>query len=637
MARSPGNSMFNSLRGIIWVSTSVLAFFICTFGLISYLVVTLVTNNPFFGVFIPFVFLAFIVIGFGWWLSNEVMRPIEKVTLLAKSLERNSSTSLPKTSGSSETDQLLLTLHRNSQQMQNIVTLMDKVANGNLNVALTPLKGSDRLTASFQKLLSKVSESIHAKDELNKLESSLEDVNRGIANVKNGNLAVDLQSDHIQTKDITDTFNYLIEKITALISLIKVDARQTENSAVDIEKTIQALVQQDETNIQQMTNASITLKQVPNLIEKIAEELMNSAKSAKQTIDKTHYGTKIAHENSESVSQLRIKVRESINRIQSLTERSHEIAKVAKTVDDLANRTNMIALNASIQATELGEDGRSFVLVSEELERLAARANGTNKQISLLNSSILSEIGKVEESLDTTIGEIAGLSKFAIENGNVLSELERYVGQFLNLQENLIAFSKDKSEETDEAFDTFISSISKSENSVKELKASSEHIRHINLMMNNLQNHTKEFRVTQQQDTSPPLLKNNSPQDNSQDSVKEDELYKEFASQEFDTDAFNAAKLDSGELEAMKFDSDEINSENLDLDEFDSEELRLGELDSREFDYNEFVSKEFDKDELIALEKATKKANPELFEEDEDDLLNITKNPAQDQNPNLSA
>lgn len=663
MARSSSNSMLNSLRGIIWISTSVLSFFICTFGLISYLVVTLITNNPFFGVFIPFVFLAFIVIAFGWWLSNEVIRPIEKVTLLARSLERNSSTSLPKTSGSSETDQLLQTLHRNSQQTQNIVTLMDKVANGNLNVTLTPLKGSDRLTASFQKLLSKVSESIHAKEELTKLENSIEDVNRGISSVRNGNLAIDVQSDHIQTKEITETFNYLIEKITVLISLIKVDALQTENSAADIKKTIEALVQQDENKIQQMNNASITLKQVPNLIEKIADELINSAKSAKQTIDKTHYGTKIANENSESVSQLRIKVREASNRIQSLNERSHEIAKVAKTVDDLANRTNMIALNASIQATEFGEEGRSFVLVSEELERLAARANGTNKQISLLNNSILSEIGKVEEALDTTMGEIAGLSKFAIENGNVLNELERYVGQFLNLQENLIEFSKDKSEETDKAFETFVSSISESENSVSQLKISSEQIKRIYLMMQNLQSHTTEFRVTPQQDPQAELPEDESLETSSQDAEMEKNSSDETSDQEFDTEAFNSAKLNSDEFEAMKFDSTELDSRDLDSDEFNSEELRMEDLDSdafdsKEFGYDEFMSDEIEANELKEPEATPEKPNPELFNDDleieeqnlsepsdstvsipfdEDDLLNLTDNSAQDPNTNLSA
>lgn len=641
MARSSGNSLLNSLRGKIWISTSVLAFFICTFGLISYLVVTLLTNNPFYGVFIPFLFLAFTVIVFGWWLSNELVNPIENITLLAKSLERNSSTSLPKSSGSSETDQLLVTLQRNSQQMQHVVTLMDKVANGDLDVALTPLKNSDRLSNSFQMLLAKVSESIHAKDDLTKLKNEIEQVKRQIISVKNGNLDNEVTSDHIQTKEIAETINYLMKNLTLLISTIKVDSQQAKKIADNIEEEINYLIQQDENKIREINQASIVLKQVPNLIHKISDDLMSSAKSAKQTIDKARYGNEIAHQNSEVVGNLRSKLRKAVNRIQNLNERSQEIAKVAKTVEDLANRTNMIALNASIQASEMGEDGRSFVVFSEELERLAARANGTNKQISMLNSSILSEIGKVEKSLDTTTGEVAELSKFAIETGNILGELERYIGQYLNLQNNLIAFSEDNSDETDKAFETFGSYISDTENSIKHLTANSNQIKNISVLMNQMELQTSEFRVTLKYTSDeqsefkqqPSENENKSLETDSNLTTKEDQLYKEFASQEFNkddqkstnqksdepdlllstadndttehivssefaTDKLNSEKLQSNESDTQEFASDDLKLLEFDSPESDTAEFDSGDYDSGEFALDEFASDEFTSDEL---------------------------------------
>jgi twitching motility protein PilJ len=596
MARSSSNSLLYSLRGIIWISTSVLAFFICTFGLISYLLITLLTNNALYGVFIPFLFLAFIVIIFGWWLSNELVNPIEKVTLLSKSLERNSLTSLPKTSGSRETDQLLQTLQKNSQQMQNIATLFDKVANGNLDVTLTPLKGSDRLTSSFQKLLKKVSESIHAKDQLTALENSIGQLKEEISGITSGNLVVDIRTDNNQTKELAETYQYLLDKLTLLISITKVDAHQAQHSARDVKQILENIVQQDELSIQEMNQASIALKQVPNLIERISKELTNSSQSAQQTIDKTQQGTLISQDNSESVSQLRIKLRNAVNQIQNLNERSHEIAKVAKAVEDLANRTNMIALNASIQATEFGEEGRSFVLVSEELERLATRANGTNKQISQLNNSILSEIAKVEESLDTTMGEVAELSKFAIETGNILSELERNVGTFLNLQDNLIALSRDQSEDTNEAFETFISSISNSENTIKNLKNSSEQIQKIQLMMSNLQMHTSEFKVISHQ-THPANSAIQKPFE-TKESTKEDELYEEFASQEFGTNEFQAARLNTEEFEEMTAESENFDSESLNADELNIKDMESDKFDSDELNLAEFTSDKFDKEEL---------------------------------------
>lgn len=662
MARSSGNSLINSLRGKIWISTSVLAFFICTFGLISYLVVTLLTNNPFYGVFIPFIFLAFSVIVFGWWLSNELVNPIDKVTLLAKSLERSSSTSIPKTSGSSETDQLLQTLHRNSMQMQNVVSLMDKVAGGNVDVALTPLEGSDRLTASFQKLLAKVSESIHAKEDLDKLEREVNAIKRQISGIRGGNLTAEISSDNVQTREIAETIKYLQENLTLLISLIKVDSYEVEDSASNVEKTIGSLIEQDENTIQKMNHASSTLKQVPNLIEKISEDLMRSAKSAKQTIDKTRHGTKISQENSETVSQLRSKLRESVSGMQNLNERSLDIAKVAKTVEDLANRTNMIALNASIQATEFGEDGRGFVLVSEELERLAARANGTNKQISMLNNAVISEIGKVETSLDTTMSEVAGLSKYAIETTNVLGELERYVGKFLNLQENLIAFSKDKSEETDEAFETFVSTISESERTIKDLKTSAAKIKDISSSMKNLQNHTTEFRILSEEERQELLLEPDEfTQEVANSEVDDDEI--DLEANPFPKDDVNAAVSDeevfdmnpepqhlmeeepaTSSFDSDSFNTDELNVSNLDSAEFDSEELyaeemqslkdSLGELSSGEYHSNEFVYSEVDPEDQSTKEPQEEIATHETKSIENDEVLQITETetPAEDSN-----
>ncbi len=485
----------NTLKGKILLATSVMAFFICTFGLISYLVVSLLINDAFYGVFIPFLFLGFAVMVFGGWLSNEVAGPIEKVTLLAKSIERGASNSMPKTTGSYETDQLLQTLHRNSQQTQKIVMLMDKVTSGEIDIALTSLQESDRLTTSFQKLLIKFSEAIHAKEDLAKLQDSLNQIKREIATVRNGNLDVEIKSDFFQTKEITETFKYLIEHLNQIISQFKQDSQNTQTSASTVEKTMSRIIQQDENRILEMNQASIVLKQVPNLIRKISNDLSTSANSAKQSIEKAKLGNIIAHENSNAVGKVRKQMREAARGIQGLNERSQEISKVAKTVEDLAHRTNMIALNASIQATEIGGQGHGFALVAEEFEKLAARADGTNRQISTLNKSIAAEIGKVESSLEATSAEVSNLSRFAIETANILSELERYVGQFLNLQENLILHSQQQSDETDGAFQTFVKSIGETEITVSDLKDSAVSIKNLSDIMRNLQLMISEYRL----------------------------------------------------------------------------------------------------------------------------------------------
>lgn len=497
MARHSADSLLNSLKGKIWLATSALAFLICTFGVLSYLVISFVVSDTFYAVFIPFLILSFFVMVFGWWLSNEVVRPIEKVSLLAKSLERSANVSLPKTSGSTETDELLQTLHRNSQQLQNIVSLMDNVAGGNLNVALTPLQNSDRLSNSFQKLLAKVSESINAKQKLEKLEAAVEQIVVETLPIRKGKLTVEIKSDHPETREISETLNFLVHNFNELLKHVKKDSLEAKNSAVLAQKAIQTVIREDENKAQTMNEAVLMLRQMPTNVQKVSDELCNSMASANQSIERARKGTQTAQENLAAVGNLRKQIQESVKRIQRLSERSQEITKISKSVDDLAHRTNLIALNASIQAVENNEKGHGFTVLAEEVERLSVRAENTNKEISTLNKSIAAEISEVESSLQSTVQEAASLSKFAIETGNALSELERYVGQFLNLQSKLAAYSSMQSADADKTCQAFIESVCVNEKSVVNLKETSANIVGFSALMENFQIATADFETAE--------------------------------------------------------------------------------------------------------------------------------------------
>lgn len=495
MTRRTAGSLLNSLKSKIWLATSALAFFVCSFGLVAYLLISFLVNDNFYTIFIIFLILSFAIMVFGWWLSNEVISPIEKVSLLAKSLERGFSTSLPKTSGSTETDELLATLHRSNQQLQNLIGLMDKVSGGELDVALTPLQSSDRLSSSFQKLLARVTDSIHAKQQLEQMEKALVQLKEETASVRNGNFDVELKSDYPPTKEISETLKYLLQQLNGLIAKVKTNSAQARNSAIETRKTLQSVVEQDESKVQEMNQAKLTLKQMPNSVQKISDELVSSALSANQSIEKARKGTRDAQENLKAAGNLRKQIQEAVKRIGRLNERSQEINQVSRAVEDLARRINLIALNASIQADELGDAGRGFSVVAQEVGQIAGRAENTNKQISSLNKTIAMEITQFEQSLEVAVGEVANLSKYAIETGNALSELERHIGRYLNLQNQIVVYSREQSAETEKAFQVFVASIAETEAIVKTLKGSEETIIKVTGLMENLQSATADFRV----------------------------------------------------------------------------------------------------------------------------------------------
>lgn len=494
MARRSANSLLNSLKSKIWLATSALAFFICSIGLVAYLIVASLTNDTFYAVFILFTVMAFSVMVFGWWLSNELISPIEKVSLLAKSLERGSTTSLPRTTGSIETDEILQSLHRSNQQIQNLVGLMDKVAGGELSVALTPLENSDRLSNSFQKLLAKVTDSIQAKQDLEKLESAVSRITKQISPIRKGNFDVEIRTDSESVKEISETLKYLLGHFNNLVVQVKSDSMQAQSSAIEVYKTLQNIIQTDETRLQELNHAKLALKQIPNSVQKIAEALGNSAQTATSSIEKAQRGTLAAQENLNAAAALRKQIQEAVSRVGRLNERSMEIGKIAKSIDDFSQRCGLIALNASIQADELGEKGRGFAVIAEEIEQLTARASNTNKQISLLNKTVFAEIAQVEGALDSTVGVAADLSRFAIESGNALSELERYIGQFLNLQTQLVNYSSEQKGETEKAFQIFIDSITDTEKTIETLKKSESDLAESAGILETLQLSVSDFK-----------------------------------------------------------------------------------------------------------------------------------------------
>jgi methyl-accepting chemotaxis protein len=498
----------DSLKSKIRLAASALAFFIGAFGIGSWLIISLFADNSFYSISILFLFSAAAIVVFGWRLSNEVVRPIEKVSLLAKSMERGTSTALPQTSGSSETDELLQTLYRSNQQLQNLVGLMDKVSGGNLDVALAPLEQSDRLSNSFQKLLAKVTESIDAKRDLERLKAAVRQITEEICRVRSGNFDAEIKSDFMPTREISETVKFLIHHLNEVINRVKDDSKQSQAAAKEIQKTLQAVIGADENRLREMNQSTLALKQIPGAVRKISEELSAYSHTAGQSIERAQKGSQTARENLTAASALRQQMRETVKRVGQLGEQTREIGKVAKTIEDLARRTNMIALNASIQAAEAGEHGRGFAALTEEVKRLAERAANTCKQISVLDKTIAAEIGEIERSVQDGASEAANLSKYAIETGSSLGELEKYIGQFLNLQEKLVAYAGGQTAGMESAFQSFAASIAETESAVRNLKESETQIAQVAVAMENLGLAVADFKTSSVvvKEISPPIV-----------------------------------------------------------------------------------------------------------------------------------
>jgi twitching motility protein PilJ len=375
---------------------------------------------------------------------------------------------------------------------------MDEVAGGKLDAAL-PDTNSDRLTQAFQKLLGKVAESIHAKRDLTELRAALARLSEQLAPVRRGNLDLEIKPEAPEAFEIADTLNYLIGQMGETILELKTGGDRMRSAALAAQETVREVVCKNENRASEMTHAAAVLRQAPAIIQQISEELSQSAKAATQSIEKARRGGAAAQENLKTAGILRRQAQEAAKRIERLRERSQELSRFGKTIDDLAHRASMLALNASVQASEsCGEAGagRAFVVVSEEIERLAERASQTSKNIASLNQTLRSEIGEAENALGAAVSEAANLSRSAIETGGALGELEKYVAGVLSLQDKIAAASRERGEEAERAFQVFAEAIDEAESELARLKDSIESTRRIAAAVESLQSLAADFKVS---------------------------------------------------------------------------------------------------------------------------------------------
>lgn len=406
--KSSSRSITNSIRGRIWLAAFGLAVVNCLLGLGAYLALSFLSADPFIPLFATFILLTVATLGFGWWLAKDVLRPLEEVTLLARSLERSPSASLPRTTGAIETDQLLQTLHRGGQQLRNLISVMDDVAAGKTEAATMPLETSDKLSASFQKLVSKVTDSISAKRDLDELRSAISQLSNETSKLRSGQLELSIRTDHPQTKELSDVVRYLSSRLSSLTQQIYASTSECERAAAETRSSLQSgLDSIDQRGIASMhIAADAENSKIDPLLSRLSALVKESTDLYDNYVAQNSNSSRVA-----GASQgLRSGVEETSRLLQKLRHRTSAVNQVARLAQDLTRRTSLIALNASIASNGL----TSPEVLAEEIENLSSRSDELHKQILLAGESLNSEIAGIEK-------EIAALAESAPDISRALN------------------------------------------------------------------------------------------------------------------------------------------------------------------------------------------------------------------------
>ena len=317
-----------------------------------------------------------------------------------------------------------------------------RIADGDLKSDITVRSETDQFGAAFQNMIDKLRLVVQTQEERDRLQKSILKLRREVSEVAAGDLTVQAEVSTEMSGAIAEAFNSMTRELRSLIKQVKDVTFQVSSSANQINETTEQLARGSEAQASQVSRTTAAISQMALQIQEVSSNASLSAQVAGDALGNARYGSQAVQDNINAMNSIRKQVQETAKRIKKLGERSQEISQIAGLIDDLSDRTSLLALNASLQASAAGEAGKGFALVAEEVERLAERSNLLTNQIAALTQTIQTETKDVVASMEETIHEVVVGSTLADRAGQALVEIEQVSTRLAELIESISESAK---------------------------------------------------------------------------------------------------------------------------------------------------------------------------------------------------
>jgi len=263
-----------------------------------------------------------------------------------------------------------------------------------------------------------------------------------IADLADGDLTVNATVTEDFTGAIADAINFSIESLRDLVVNINKTAIQVNSAAQSTRNTAGQLTHASERQAQQIAKAGQAIIGMANSVKKVSANAIESAEVAKKSVEIASKGAKAVQDTITGMDSIREQIQETSKRIKRLGESSQEIGEIVGLIDDIADQTNILALNAAIQAAMAGESGRGFAVVADEVQRLAERSGNATKQIDALVKTIQSDTNEAVSSMEQSTAGVVSGAKIAERAGESLTEIEKVSVQLAGQIENIAQTSR---------------------------------------------------------------------------------------------------------------------------------------------------------------------------------------------------
>lgn len=266
-----------------------------------------------------------------------------------------------------------------------------------------------------------------------------------ISDLADGDLTTTATVTEDFTGAIADSVNYTIGQLRVLVSSINDTAVSVSTSAEANQKAALSLAEASENQAQEIAGASTAVNEMAVTIDQVSSNAAESAAVAERSVKIASSGGQVVRNTITGMDNIREQIQETSKRIKRLGESSQEIGDIVSLINDIADQTNILALNAAIQASMAGDAGRGFAVVADEVQRLAERSGAATKQIEALVKTIQTDTNEAVISMEQTTTEVVRGARLAQDAGVALEEIENVSTNLAELIQSISNASRQQS------------------------------------------------------------------------------------------------------------------------------------------------------------------------------------------------
>ncbi|WP_194720728.1 methyl-accepting chemotaxis protein [Noviherbaspirillum malthae] len=314
--------------------------------------------------------------------------------------------------------------------------------------------------------------------------------------VADGDLTIQATVSEDITGAIADSVNYTVEELRGLVGRVTKTAEQVTAASNQAQTISSELMQASQKQSREIQETGQAVLEMAVQITDVSRSATESAEVARQSVSAAEQGARAVEDAIKGMNEIREQIQETSKRIKRLGESSQEIGEITELISDITEQTNVLALNAAIQAASAGEAGRGFSVVAEEVQRLAERSGEATKQIGALVRTIQTDTHDAVAAMEKSTQGVVEGAKLSDAAGAALSEIRSVSNRLADLIQSISAATEQQATSANGVAQSIQNILNVTEQTQQGTRQTTDSIRELSKLAEELKNSVSRFRVS---------------------------------------------------------------------------------------------------------------------------------------------